>query len=229
MRYLTSIFSKKILVFLLPLLLFIPANGQEVNSDFPVVDNPPIDVIGLFGNKGMFAEIQFDKKFQSIPKLGFFAVANVFKEWDESDITDLMNQAALTYEFAPGFNLALGYQYTPFTSIRASASVSYVYASDQWLVVLAPRIDLSKDATYEMYTNVIYHPRLNENLNLYTRLSAMYNMTVKGGEHQRSYAWLRAGLEYKEFAFGLGANIDFFGPEKENINNFGVFIGIDLF
>ncbi|MBW8359888.1 MAG: hypothetical protein K0M63_08835 [Weeksellaceae bacterium] len=43
--------------------------------------------------------------------------------------------------------------------------------------------------------------------------------------HTRSYA----GLTYKEFAFGIGANMEYYGPLKHNENNIGGVLQVALF
>ena len=47
--------------------------------------------------------------------------------------------------------------------------------------------------------------------------------------HARSYLRARAGVTHKEFTFGLGANMEYYGPLKHNENNFGAFLQVALF
>ena len=56
----------------------------------------------------------------------------------------------------------------------------------------------------------------------------LYNTSLKEGNHNRSYVYLRAGLKRQSLIFGLGANLDQFGPHKHFEDNYGVFIGYEL-
>lgn len=96
-------------------------------------------------------------------------------------------------------------------------------------MVLAPRIDLTKNANYEGYGFIEYNPLLAGKWRFYSRLEGMYSPSVKKSIHQRSFGIIRAGLSYQEFSFGLGLNFDYFGPEKYKVTNTGFFISADLF
>lgn len=220
---------KKLFTLISIALILNSLSAQEISDNKPAFMNPPVNVNTLFGNEGAFAELLVTKKFVSSPKLGIFSATNIFKEWSHQDISDLMHQSGLTYGFAKGFNVVAGYHYTPFTSFRGSLAVHYTYFCNDLLFIIAPRIDLSKDTNYEVFTNFVYTPELTEKLNLFFRFAGIYVLSVEDNIHQRSYAWLRVGLQRKEFSFGLGANLDRLGPIKRKVNNIGVFLAADLF
>lgn len=198
-------------------------------QDTAKVDNPPVNFEIMPATEGIVGQLMINKKFKSLPRFGFFSVNNVISDWDRQKPNDFMHQAALTFELIDGLDMVSGYHYTDATGFRGSAALMYTIKKKDWLTVLAPRIDLSNDANYEIFGFVEYTPKISPIFDLYTRLQGLYVMSVKESKQQRSYIWLRAGLTYKEFSFGLGANIDFFGPEKTNINNFGIFLSADLF
>ena len=70
---------------------------------------------------------------------------------------------------------------------------------------------------------------LEENWRFYSRLQGTYIHAVFADLHARSYLRARAGLTHKEFTFGLGANLEYYGPLKHNQNNFGAFLQVALF
>jgi hypothetical protein len=57
----------------------------------------------------------------------------------------------------------------------------------------------------------------------------MYAHNTEKGTHSRSFATARAGFSFKDFTFGAGTNIDYYGPIKHNENSFGGFINCLLF
>lgn len=209
-------------------LTFSNLSAQEKENN-PPAQNPPIIVEGLFGNRGMTYQMIINKKLQSIPKIGVFSVTNLVAEWESKPMTDAMTQTSLTYSLVKGLDVAAGFHYTPVTGIRPSAGLIYTYGTPEFLLVANPRIDLSKDAATELMVLSEYKPRINEQWSLYTRLQGLYGFTVDNSEHARSYVVLRAGVTYKEFSFGAGANFDWYGPIKHHETNIGAFISVPLF
>lgn len=193
------------------------------------IKNPPIIVETLFGNEGYAAQMTINKSFSSFPRLGIFSVTNMSSKWDENNSKDMMNQIHLTYQFAKGFKLLAGSHYTPNSGLRPNAAIMYSYATKTFLVSVMPRIDLSRNANWEGFAMVEYKPQLSENWNLYTRAQGLYCATINRGDHARSYLMLRAGVSYKDFRFGLGANWDAYGPAKSSKENYGVFLATNVF
>lgn len=208
---------------------FIPIVSAQETANTPTVKNPPVNVEGLFGNRGMTYQLIINKKFQSIPKLGVFSVTNLVAEWESTPMTDVMTQSSLTYTLLTGLDLAAGFHYTPVTGIRPSAGLMYTYATPELLIVANPRIDLRDDAATELMVLAEYKPALNDRWSLYTRLQGLYGLMVDNSDHARSYIMLRAGMTYREFTFGLGANFDWYGPDKHHEKNIGAFVSVNLF
>jgi len=183
----------------------------------------------MIASKGAVIQILADKKSQSIPRLGFFTVTYVLSDWKERDPADIMHQAGLTVKIAKGLDLVGGYHYTAVTGFRPSTSLKYSFHRKNWLWVLSPRIDLTNETNYEVFTNLQYAPPIGNHWKFLTKLQGLYVLSVKENIHQRSYALARIGLRYKEFAFGPGLNFDYFGPVKNRIFNAGVFLSAELF
>lgn len=62
-------------------------------------------------------------------------------------------------------------------------------------------------------------------------MQGLYKCSTEDGKHERSYLYLRAGISIKNLSFGIGANLDKYGPPKNQIikENYGVFTKADLF
>lgn len=74
-----------------------------------------------------------------------------------------------------------------------------------------------------------YKPRLNDKLNVYTRIQGLYTHNLKEDYHTGSYIMLRAGIAVKDINLGLAGNFDFYGSAKHNENNFGGYVLVNLF
>jgi len=194
-----------------------------------LVKNPPIVMETMVGDRGLFYQIMIDKKFQSIPRLGFFSVSSVVGEWNTRKVDDLMIQAHLTYQVYKGLTINGGFHHTPMTGIRPTAGLMYSYANPKWTVVIFPRTDLTAKANVELFGLAEYKPKITDKLNFYSRVQGMYVQNPSMDAHQKSGLVLRAGVSYREFTVGAAFNADYYGPDKTNINNTGGFISVALF
>lgn len=200
---------------------------QEGNN--PVIPNPPINMETVIGSRGVQYQLIINKKFQSIPKLGFFSVTNGTSPWEKEMNPDIMTQAHLTYSLFKGLDLSAGMQYTPVYGFRPIASLIYSYARPDLLLILNPKIDLADDLATETMALIEFKPKINEKFRFYSRIQGLYGFVPESGIHNRSYIMLRAGLSYKEFTFGAASNFDWYGPMKHNENNVGIFASVLLF
>ena len=208
--------------------LFHAQTATKFEPNTPPI-NPPITMELMAGNRGVLYQLIVNKKLQSIPKLGFFSVTNGTAAWEKELIPDIMTQAHITYSLFKGLDISSGMQYTPIYGFRPVAALFYSYASKDFFVLLNPKVDLKDDLASEALALVEYKPQLNDKLNFYSRIQGLYGFVPKSGDHNRSYLMLRAGLSYKEFTIGAASNFDWYGPFKQNENNFGLFINTQLF
>ena len=222
-------FIKKINSVFILLLSIISWNTYSQEEVIIPVQNPPINVELLFSNRGMAFQMIIDKEFESIPKLGFFNVTYFLGEWEDDKINDYMTQSSLTYEIVKGLKLTGGFHITPVKGMRPIAGLMYTKANRTWLFVANSRIDLSKDTNVEGLILVEYKPQIYRDWYFYSRLQGLYEYSTIINKQTRSYLMARAGLSYKEFSFGLGTNIDYYGPTKINENSFGGFMSFLLF
>ena len=220
---------KMIKYFFIMLLSIISWNTYSQQEVIIPVINPPINTELLFSNRGMAFQMIIDKKFNSISKLGFFSVTSLVGEWNTDKINDYMTQSSLTYEIFQGLKLAGGFHITPVKGMRPIAGLIYTKSNKICLFVANSRIDFSNDTNVEGLILVEYKPEINKNWRFYSRLQALYEYNIIIEKQTRSYLMARAGLSYNEFTFGLGTNIDYYGPTKFNENSVGGFINFLLF
>lgn len=115
------------------------------------------------------------------------------------------------------------------TGFRPSTGLQYAFTNPNFLTVLVSRFDLTQTYNFETLGLVEYKPKFKNNWGLYIRVQGLYNYNTKLDSHDRSYIWLRVGVFYRTYQFGLGNNLDFYGPMKINENSFGIFASANLF
>lgn len=59
---------------------------------------------------------------------------------------------------------------------------------------------------------------------MYFRLQGLYNYNSRESHHERSYFDVRIGPSFKQFAFGAGANFDWYAAIKLYKENYGIFL-----
>lgn len=183
----------------------------------------------MVGSRGVMYQLLVNKKFQSIPKFGFFSVTNATAPWEKELTADIMTQAHFTYNIVKGLDVTAGMQYSPVYGFRPVAGVVYSYVNSELLLIVNPKLDLVDDFASENMALIEFKPKIDEKLNFYSRIQGLYGLVPKNGAHNRSYLLLRAGVSYKEFTFGLATNFDWYGPIKHNENNYGVFLSALIF
>ncbi|UVD79065.1 hypothetical protein NWE55_13165 [Myroides albus] len=222
-------FIRKIIIAVIAVLLSTVVGVKAQESPVLSKGSLPLVLESLVGNRGGFFEVVINKKFESVPKLGLFSVSNLVAEFDKKDFDDVMSQGYLTYNVVRGLDIMGGYFYTDVTGLRASAALSYTKANAEYTFNINPRIDLQSNPIQETALFVEYKPVIDTNWKYYYRLQGLYGFTPDNGDHARSYIKLRAGVTYKEVDFGLASNFDWYGPDKDNYNNIGVFVSARLY
>lgn len=203
--------------------------GSAQEKQAPAMGNPPVSMEVFAGDRALSYQMIINKKFQSVPKLGFFGVTNLQPEWGEPKMDDYMLQGNLTYTLIKGIDLEAGFIWNPIDGIRPTTGIIFSYGNPELLAVVNPRIDLSKNANFDVLALVEYKPALTESLNLYTRAQGLYTHNVGFDFHTRSYVMLRAGVTFKDVTFGAAFNADWYGPMKQNKNTVGGFVSMNLF
>jgi hypothetical protein len=208
--------------------LFATINITAQEKEPVAFQNPPVNVEVMPGSRGISFQTIIDKKIKSIPQLGFFSVTDFNSDWNQEQLSDLMVLGKVTVDVFKNVRLGAGFQSTP-GGIRPSTAIIYTYANPEWLIIAMPRVDLSKNANIETLGIIEYKPAINEKWRFYSRLQGTYVHAMSADLHTRSYLRARAGVTVKEFTFGVGANMEYYGPFKQNENNIGAFLQVALF
>ncbi len=203
------------------ILVVYEAKGQEA----PETKNPPIPMEIMFGNEEIYyltiLNLPIDKK----GKFGYFGVASALVPYEnERSNNELVMSNSLTYNFSQKWFATAGLQFhyskgaVPFTGLQ------FFSASPKWLFLFSPNLQWAPSINFETVGIVEYKPRLSNNLGIYSRFQGIYNQNLDDGAHERSLLYVRGGVSLGRTSFGLGVNIDFYGSERAQEENYGVFI-----
>ncbi|MES2458691.1 MAG: hypothetical protein V4594_24260 [Bacteroidota bacterium] len=200
----------------------------------PTYGSAPIPIELFVGNKGLAFQLIVSKQFLSNPRYGFFNVSSFTGNYKESDQTsEFLSQSFLTAELWKGVSLAaglsaIGSTNTPLT-VRPTVGLQYLLIKKDFVILILPRYDLTQTYNFETFALLEYKPILSKRWGIYSRAQGLYNHNSKLDFHEISSIYLRLGVSYKNFQFGLASNHDFYGPNAYNVNNYGLFIKTDLF
>ena len=209
------------------------AQGQQLSNTLRATANSktstPIPVEVFAGKNALAFQMIVNKRLSPNSRFGFFNVTHFVGDYKSTGHRNqYLSQLYLTTQFWKGFSLNTGVVMHFMTGFRPTAGVQYTFASKNFLAVMFPRFDLSQTYNFETLALAEYKPKFKNNWGLYARVQALYNQDSKFGLHDRSYLWLRAGPSYKNYKFGVGFNVDYYGPLKTNENNFVLFAIADL-
>ncbi|ASZ11830.1 hypothetical protein KTO58_15735 [Chitinophaga pendula] len=183
----------------------------------------PVEVLG--GYRGIFYQHTIARPMGG--RFGWMHIANVLRVYDTKVYgNELMNQGYVTYGMSRSFTLLLGAHYTNVTDLRGSVAVQFAQQRGDWFYVLMPRADVMLNGSWELFTLVEYRPSVGARAKLYTRLQTMTNAGPY--HHNRGYQYLRVGVDLKGVQFGIGMNLDEYGPSATIQPNAGLFLRKEL-
>jgi hypothetical protein len=194
----------------------------------------PIPIELFSGNQGFNFQLILSKQFSPTSKFGFFDVTSFASGYKQSNqTTSIISQSGLTAEVGKGISVIAGFSAMGFPDepleVRPTAGLQYLLFSRDFSVFVLPRLDLTQTYNFETLAVLECKPMLSKNWGIYTRVEGLYNYNTKLGYHDITEINLRLGLSYKNVQFGVGSIMDYYGPNSENVNNFGLFIKTDLF
>lgn len=187
--------------------------------------DPPIPVEVLFGNNQLNYQTTVKKLFAPESRFGFFSLATYTADY-KNDLSEnsLLIEGQLSYTIKSGFGVMAGTIINSVTGFSPIVGPQHTYASRQVLAVTIASLFINENNNFNIFGLYEYKPPIGKKWTLYNRLQFLYNHSLKYDIHNRSYLFLRTGLKKDAFVFGLGANLDQFGPQKEFEDNYGVFI-----
>ncbi len=200
-------------------------------SSFAFCQNqqPPIPLELLFGGKGMSSQMILNRDFAPNSKFSVFSLSSYSTVYDnEQSENDLVIINQVNFSLGKGFGIIGGINMNAKAGLSPVAGFEHVYASRKMLAVSILSYSLDGDHNLSFFGLYEFKPPINDKLSVYTRLQFFFEQSFSEHHHNRSFMYLRAGLKKSKVSFGLGANLDQYGPEKVFRDNYGVFVGWDF-
>ena len=192
-------------------LLMTQAEGQEA----PKTGNPPIPIEVMFGNEEIYFLGILNLPFEKRTRLGYFGVASALVPYENGrSNNELVISNALTYSLSQKWYATAGLQFHYSKGAVPFSGFQFFSVNPTWLFLFSPNLQLAPSINFETVGIVEYKPKLSEGLRLYCRFQGIYNQNLGDGGHERSLLYLRAGISLKRTSFGIGLNIDSYGPER---------------
>ncbi len=201
------------------ILLFLLLNANGINAQ-------PIPVELAIGHQYGSVNLVFNRNFSSKSRLGFFHMNTVQFYYKDENKNSFLLQDLLYVEFIKNLRVASGVVYSK-GGFNPTAGLQYIYSGQKFMVLIAPRVNIENDPSYDVMTILQYKPAINDRIKLFTRIQAL-NLFGSDG-NIKSYQWMRLGLEIKGIQFGIAANLDEYGPNPTVETNFGLFIRKEIF
>ncbi|MCH7415458.1 hypothetical protein MM213_18300 [Belliella sp. R4-6] len=186
----------------------------------------PIPVEYMFGKNRMFFQMVVKRKFSSESKFGFLSVSTLSTSYNnDMEDLDMAVPILVTYNIYKGFGLVGGATVNNKVGSSPLLGAQHSYSNKKWVSVTIASIFLNSTKNLELFGIYEYKPLITPKINLYTRIQFLYIHNTKENFHARSFLQLRTGLKMNALNFGVGANLDQYGPEKTFKPNYGVFVG----
>ncbi|HZH65346.1 MAG TPA: hypothetical protein VEY10_10685 [Flavisolibacter sp.] len=160
-------------------------------------------------------------------RLGWQHIATLIKRFnaypEKGELPDeLMNQSYLTFRFHQLLTAKGGLFYTNVGGYQPTIGLQFFWHNKHWVAIASPRIDIIKNGSYELFTSVEFSTSIGKDIELYSRLQAMSNISKES--HNRSYQLVRVGVEIKGFQLGGGLTLDEYGTSGKVHYNTGLFL-----
>lgn len=211
------------------LLNFHSVQAQEKIQGGPFMSPPIQPELHIGSNKLVFQNIMI-KPLDKAHRWDFFNITYFDSHFREKDgpFNEGLIQTYVAYNILNGVGIGIGGTYNTFAGVSSNLVGQFVNAGPSHLIVFFVAAHLQSTPTYEAFTQLQYRPKLTTNTRLFTQVMALTNWSQLE-IHSRSFQQLRVGLDVKKYQFGLGADFDQYGPNRQSKTNLGIFVRTEIF
>jgi hypothetical protein len=186
----------------------------------------PIPAEVMFGNERLDFQLILKRDFSPTSKFSLVAISIFAQNYDRVQTlgNSIVAPVQVTYKLGKsGFHLTAGAEANSKAGFMPLVGVQHVFASREILALTFVNLLSNQGADGQIFGIYEYKPALNDTWSIYSRVQFMYIQGLSESMHNRSFLYLRAGLKKGPLGFGIGANWDAYGPEKQTAQNFGLF------
>lgn len=187
---------------------------------------PPTPLELVVGHEQLNFQLVVKRRFTPESKFDLLVISVFSENWDKNE--KLGNSILIPFQASyrigqKGFSLAAGGEANSVVGFSPTTGVTHNYISRKILAISVFSYFLNDSQDLKFFGLYEYKPPINETWSVYSRLQMVYNHSLAENAHNRSFLYLRLGLEKGPLGFGIGANWDQFGSERITKNNFGIF------
>ena len=189
------------------------------------IAQPPVPLEIFTGHEAMSYQHVLNKNLLE-GNFNFFNVTGFDAAYEQNENNVFVISSLFSYTIGKGFSAGLGGEIQR-PGTFAIAGAQYAYATQRFLLVVFPSVNLNGKTQYSQFTLLEYRPKINEMLNGYIR--TQWLLATDFQRYERGYQQFRLGLQIKHVQFGLAANFDQFDSNAITTSNYGVFVRILIY
>lgn len=188
---------------------------------------PPIPVELLFGNQRTAMTMAVNRSIAGNVRFLNMTSATAFYDFKPGR-TELVAINSVCYQFVPFFGASVGTEYHFLKGFSPNVAMHLSYAKPSVFLMLTPYFNFMPWPNLETVAIAEWKPALQQNWRLLARVQGFYAHDFKKNERERAMCYVRLGATYKKYTVGVGANFDFYRPDMNNLQNYGLFLRADL-
>lgn len=183
----------------------------------------------MIGDKRQFFQLLVNKVFVEKKNIGLLSISSYAADYDDKPgNNEFQNTTLIYHHLFKGIGINSGAGFTSMEGLKNFVGLQYMYQSLRFSLIYMPSYNFINSHKISNFALIEYKPYVNKYWSVYCRLQLHYNQDLENGNHFRSYAYIRLGLTFKYFSFGLAHNFDRYGADKNTKTNYGIFLKLTL-
>ena len=163
-----------------------------------------------------------DAKSLNLSILGFF---ENYSSNENQDFSEAGVQPTLFWNFSKSFSIGPSIYYNSISGLSQRISAKYVSKKERLLIVLIPTIGHYQQEE-KIYAEIVAQFQINvpikESISFWVDGQFLFVWDAFK-THSRSFQQLRTGISLKRHQFGVGLDLDRYGPQASSTNNIGIY------
>lgn len=192
-----------------------------------VKPQPPIPVEVLFGNERVNFSLGVNKSIAgNFRYINSLSVASYYDFRPKT--TEMVTVNSLVYQFHKNIGVSTGMQFHFVKGFIPNVGIHFSHSNPTWLLALTPYYNFRPWANLETVAVMEFKPALSDKMRLFTRLQGFYGYNLEKNERERGMIYFRLGLSLKNYTAGFGGNLDYYTPDRSEIQNYGGFLRVNI-
>nr|WP_315225067.1 hypothetical protein [uncultured Flavobacterium sp.] len=184
----------------------------------------PVEVV--VGNRAVAHQMYLNKYLDSTSRFGYFGYFRYETPYENRQESTFLGQSLVFYDVAEGISLGGG-GYVTNVGFFPQLIAGYSRNAGNISFMAFGTFEPVKSPNSEIFVLVSYSPPLNKSgsLKLFSQLIGSYNFSYKNNlQYNFANQYLRLGLDYKDWQFGLATDLVQESPKGLLPTNTGMFL-----